>query len=123
MTNDAPSYLARFQKRELKDFDTRINELGNKSTQLLLFLSFAIVGAATLNSRELPVNSALVRCAMWWWVIAVFPVLLGVAPVKDLNWKNHRWYRLMARVKCWLLWAAVLLSIAGAFQFLRAVSG
>ena len=115
MTNDAAN-------QQLDDFDTRINELGNKSTQLLLFLSFAIVGAATLNSRELPVNSALVRSAMSWWVIAVFPVLLGVAPVKDLRWKNPEWYMVMAWAKCGLLWTAVLLSIGGAIQFLRAVS-
>ena len=115
MTNDSANI-------ELDDYDTRINELGNKSTQLLLFLSFAIVGAATLNSHELPVDSALVRAAMSWWVIAVFPVLLGVAPVKDLKWKDVHWYRVMAWVKCVLLWAAVVLSIGGAIQFFRAVS-
>jgi len=34
------------------DFAARINELGNKSTQLLLFLTFAILGAATCRSKR-----------------------------------------------------------------------
>jgi hypothetical protein len=37
---------------DLKVLEKRIEELGNKSTQLLLFLTFAIVGAATLNPGE-----------------------------------------------------------------------
>ena len=39
-------------RREADDLDTRINELGTKSTQLLLFLTFAIVGAGTLRTAQ-----------------------------------------------------------------------
>jgi len=104
------------------DFGTRINELGNKSTQLLLFLTFAILGAATLMTRDGAAQERLVRAAAWWWMWAVFPVLLGVLPVKDFNWNNRRWYRFLVYAKCVLLWGSVILSGIGAIQFLRAVN-
>lgn len=107
---------------EPHDFGTRINELGNKSTQLLLFLTFAILGAATLMTKDGAAQGRLVRAAAWWWMLAVFPVLLGVLPVKDFNWNNRKWYRFLVHVKCVLLWASVILSGLGAIQFLRAVN-
>jgi hypothetical protein len=103
------------------DFGARINELGNKSTQLLLFLTFAILGAATLMTKDGAAQERLVRAAAWWWMCAVFPVLLGVLPVKDFNWNNRRWYRFLVYAKCLFLWASVILSGIGAIQFLRAV--
>jgi hypothetical protein len=104
------------------DFGARINELGNKSTQLLLFLTFAILGAATLMTKDCAGQERLVRAAAWWWMWAVFPVLLGVLPVKDFNWNNRRWYRFLVYAKCVLLWTSVILSSVGAMQFLRAVN-
>jgi len=109
-------------RRESDDLGIRINELGTKSTQLLLFLTFAIVGAATLRTAQFPADQALVRVATWWWILAVFPVLLGVLPVKDFNWNNRAWYRFLVLVKFLLLWAAVIFSTVGTIQFLRAVS-
>ena len=106
---------------EPHDLATRINELGNKSTQLLLFLTFAILGAATLMTKDCAAQERLVRAATWWWMLAVFPVLLGVLPVKDFNWNNRRWYRFLVYAKCLFLWASVILSGIGAIQFLRAV--
>src|SRR5262245_64655830 len=100
----------------------RINELSTKSTQLLLFLTFAILGAATLRPGQFPADQALVRVATWWWILAVFPVLLGVLPVKDFKWNNRAWYRFLVGAKVLLLWVAVILSGVGAIQFLRAVS-
>jgi hypothetical protein len=107
---------------EPHDFDTRINELGNKSTQLLLFLTFAILGAATLMTRDGAAQERLVRAAAWWWMLAVFPVLLGVLPVKDFNWNSRKWYRFLVYAKCVLLWGSVILSGIGVIQFLRAVN-
>ena len=106
---------------EPHDLATRINELGNKSTQLLVFLTFAILGAATLMTRDCAGQERLVRAATWWWMFAVFPVLLGVLLVKDFNWNNRRWYRFLVHAKCLFLWASVILSGVGAIQFLRAV--
>jgi uncharacterized membrane protein len=107
---------------EPNDLSKRIKEFGKKSTQLLLFLTFAILGAATVRSGELPANPALIRAAMWWWVFAVFPVLLGVLPVKEFGWNNRCWYCFVVWAKFLLLWAAVVFSGVGAIQFLRAVS-
>lgn len=104
------------------DFWARINELGNKSTQLLLFLTFAILGAATLMTKDGAAQERLVRAAAWWWMWAVFPVLLGVLPVKDFNWNNRTWYRFLVYAKCLLLWTSVILSGIGVIQFLRAVN-
>jgi hypothetical protein len=106
---------------EPHDLATRINEPGNKSTQLLLFLTFAILGAATLMTRDCAGQERLVRAATWWWMLAVFPVLLGVLPVKDFHWNNRRWYRFLVYAKCLLLCASVILSSVGAIEFLRAV--
>ncbi len=114
MTNDSA--------RELDELEARIRELGDKSTNLLLFLSFAIVGAASLKYDQLPADSELVRSAMRWWISAVFPVLLGVLPVKELRLNNRRWYGIAVGAKIIVLWMAVALSLAGAIQFLRALS-
>ena len=106
---------------ESHELAMRINELGNKSTQLLLFLTFAILGAVTLMTRDCAGQERLVRTATWWWMFAVFPVLLGVLPVKDFNWNNRRWYRFLVHAKCLFLWMSVIFSGIGAIQFLRAV--
>jgi hypothetical protein len=111
----------RIGTRESDELGTRINELGNKSTQLLLFLTFAILGAVTLMTRDCA-SQKLVHAATWWWMSAVFPVLLGVLPVKDFRWNNRTWYRFLVRTKCLLLWMSVILSGIGAIQFLRAMS-
>jgi len=99
----------------------RIKELNDKSTQLLLFLSFAIVGAATLNSCDHAQNSTLIRSAIWWWMYAVFPVLFVVAPVKDIRQSKVR-HGFIRWAKVWLLLLAIVESGIGAFQLLRAVS-
>jgi hypothetical protein len=106
---------------ESDDLGTRINELGNKATQLLLFVTFAILGAVTLMTKDCDGRESLVRAATRWWMCAVFPVLLGVLPVKDFSWNNAKWYRFMVYAKCVFLWASVILSGIGAIQFLRAV--
>ena len=109
-------------RRESDDLGIRINELGTKSTQLLQFLSFAIIGAATLRTAQFAADQTLVRAATWWWILAVFPILLAVLPVKDFRWNGRTWYRFLVWVKCLLLWVAVIFSGVGAVQFLRAMS-
>ena len=109
-------------RRESDDLASRISELGTKSTQLLQFLSFAILGAATLKTEQFPADPTLVRVATWWWILAVFPILLAVLPVKDFRWNGRTWYRFLVLVKFLLLWMAVIFSGVGAVQFLRAMS-
>ena len=115
MTNDSA-------KRELDELEARIRELGDKSTNLLLFLSFAIVGAASLKYDQLSADPGLVQSAMRWWILAVFPVLLGVLPVKELRLNSRRWYSIAVWAKILVLWTAVALSFVGAIQFFRAVT-
>ena len=64
----------------------RIKELGEKSTQILLFLSFAMVSIATLenvgaHASWQPRLDQAFKC----WTIALIPTLLGIVPVKELN--------------------------------------
>ena len=64
----------------------RIKELGEKSTQLLLFLSFAMVSIATLESVGAHVSwQPKLDQAFRWWIVALIPALVGIVPVKELN--------------------------------------
>ncbi len=93
---------------DVDDLSERIKELGDKSTQLLLFLSFAIVGAATWHTES---NERPLASAMRWWIAAVFPVLAGVVPLREVFWKSRNWYRLIVCVKFTLLCIAVVVAL------------
>jgi hypothetical protein len=92
----------------LRSLEQRIKELNDKATQLLTFLSFALVVAAILETssgNRLGVCQAiLVTFAMRCWVFAIFPILVGILPVKAL-----------------LLCAAILLILFGTLFFLCAI--
>ena len=108
------------------DLKQRINELNEKATQMLVFLSFAIIGAATVDGEKLVTNTVLVRAAIKWWVFAMFPVLFGVLPVKDfwgkwLPWSERSWLQCMRWLKVLAMIGAVGLSARGAYRFLEAV--
>ena len=98
------------------DLKQRLEELGTKSSQVLLFLSFAIVGAATLDAK-----SQAMKWAIRWWIFAVFPLLLAVLPVKEFDWNDSRWYDRIRTWKVRALWLAIALSMIGAIQFLIAL--
>jgi hypothetical protein len=108
----------------------RIKELGDKSTQLLLFLSFAIAAVVVLGYGNDPGHSSQVAQkivqggAMRWWVFAIFPVVVGILPLKEF-WRIYddklRWYRTVRWLKFWLLWIAIFYIIMGAIQFCRAI--
>jgi hypothetical protein len=107
------------------DLSQRINELGDKATQLLTFLSFAIVAAVLLETAATPVlarhQAGAIKWAMRFWVMALFPILINVFPVKDLKWGNARWYDRARWGKFGLLWLSVLLILAGVVEFLCAI--
>lgn len=100
----------------------RINELGDKATQLLTFLSFAIVSAVLLETAQspglAPCQRGAIRWAMRFWVMALFPILINVFPVKDIKWGNARWYDCARWGKFGLLGLSVLLIISGVVKFL-----
>jgi hypothetical protein len=113
--------------------EKRIKELGEKSNQMLLFLSVAVVGTATLfaiPNREHLKQADLdalrhFRSAMSLWGWAFVPVLFGVLPVKELyivvGDTKDRWYRRVRRAKVILMWIAVGLSMWGGLHFLGGV--
>jgi len=59
-----------------------------------------------------------VKWALRFWVIAFFPILLNIFPIKDFSWENPRWYRRVRWAKVVLLWLAVLFIIVGVIAFL-----
>ena len=106
------------------ELEIRIDELGDKSSQLLLFLSFAITAAAVLRSSQTPVGAyqqAALTHAMRWWIGAVFPILVGILPVKEIKWGSPRWYRIVRWSKVGFLWVAIVLIVFGAMQFYYAL--
>ena len=103
----------------------RIKGLNDKANQLLLFLSFALVAAVTLQVADkspLPQSKALdLRCAIRFWVLALFPILSSVLPVREafrclgLNLNAVRWYKAL------LLILAISVITAGSVYFLKAI--
>jgi hypothetical protein len=96
----------------------RLGELNEKATQLLLFLSFAMVAAILLETS--PILAACQKIAVKWslrfWAISLFPTLLIVLPIQEVIAPNRaRWAKVV------LLMIAVVLVIAGAVAFLCAI--
>jgi hypothetical protein len=107
------------------DLSNWINKLGDKATQLLTFLSFAIVAVILLETAEEPEFGSSEKAAMKWalrlWVAALFPILISIFPVKDFKWGDARWYGRARWVKFVLLWVSVFLIISGVLKFLCAI--
>lgn len=103
---------------ETDELSQRITELGYKSGQVLLFLSFAMVSAATLEGvkgEQIPSLNA----ALLWWKVALFPILLGILPMKEFCWKSLAWYHCIRWLRFGLLWLAVILISIGVSFFMR----
>jgi hypothetical protein len=58
---------------------------------------------------------------MRWSEFAVFPVLVGVAPLKEFAREGVGGYQVIVRLTFACLWTAVILSGIGAVHFVRAV--
>jgi len=110
--------LVRRSPADPEDLKNRINELNQKFGQILLFLGVAIAGAALLNPDDLDISSTRVRTAIMWFVIAIFPVLIGILPLKELGaalkWDERSWYGVVVKGKILLLVIAILLATFGA---------
>ena len=103
----------------------RIKELGDKSTQLLTFLSFALAVVVILESGPSPLQASqklALAGAMRSWVCAIFPVVVGILPLKEFRSNNTRWYSIVRWFKFALLWAAIGIIVLGAIQFYYAVA-
>ncbi len=115
-------------ERKIADLIKRIEQLGNKSTQVLIFLSFAFLATVTLKSGPTiaPSQQRALIHAMQCWAIALPFVLLQVLPVRDIvdrakSWNKARYYEWIRWGKVIFLFAAVLLIIIGAVYFAYAI--
>jgi hypothetical protein len=110
---------------ELDVLKGRIKELNEKSTQLLIFLSFAIaavvfLGYGSNSAVNNPVSQRISQSGVLrWWVVAIFPVIIGVLPLKEFGRNKPRWYRVVIWLKFWLLWVAIFDIVVGAVKFYR----
>ena len=107
---------------QLEFHSARIRELNDKATQVLLFLSFAMLAAGTL--RLIPALTGgqkfAVTSAMRWWTVAIFPALVCVAPLKDVR-TTVRWYTFVHWLKFGFLWMALACLAIGATRFFQAL--
>ena len=120
---ESSSDCANHKRRHLEE---RIKQLGDKASQLLLFLSFALVVAAILEtqpeqSRLGPTQTAFVTVAIRFWVGAIFPILIGILPVKEIREDWTRWYNFVRLAKVCLLWTSIASVFIGAIFFLLGV--
>lgn len=100
----------------------RIEQLDNKATQLLLFLSFAFVAVVTMkvDHRLAERQQHDLTLAMRWWAAALLPIIAGVVPVKDFAERSRDkdcWYSRIRWAKVFLLWVAIALIVTGVCYF------
>jgi hypothetical protein len=106
-------------------YSKRIDELNGKATQILLFLSFAMISVATLeNAKEImalhPTWLCLLDNSFFWWKVALIPTLICILPVKGLRFENEVWYQFLVKFKGVLLWASISLVGLGIYFFVSA---
>ncbi|SRR5229473_7161578 len=105
----------------LKPHTKRIKELNQKATQVLVFLSFAMVAAVTLRPDRTNGQDVAVAWAMRWWTGAIFFVILCILPVKEIRADDPRWYQSLRRFKAVVLWLALICLAIGAGWFYKAI--
>jgi len=98
---------------------SRIDELNQKCTQVLLFLSFAIVAVALSSQSPLLAHADRLNDALMRWTLAMFPAVLGILPLKDFREDSRVWYSFVRWLKVALLWLAVPRVFWGAIDFIR----
>ncbi|MGA2845784.1 MAG: hypothetical protein ABSF68_10220 [Candidatus Acidiferrales bacterium] len=110
------------ERHDLTHLAFRLQELNNTATQVLLFLSFAIVAGVTYlaSSLDAPRKLAL-QSSLRWWVFAIFPTVAVILPLKEISDDSIRWFRFLLWVRFFLLWAAIVCIFVGAIQFFRSI--
>jgi hypothetical protein len=100
----------------------RLQELNNTASQILVFLSFAIVAGVTFMTPSMDVSRrTAVHWALRWWIGAIFPTVIGIIPLKEVRDRDLFWYRFLVRMRLVLMWAAIICIFIGAIEFFRAV--
>lgn len=105
----------------LNELRRRIEELNNKGTRVLLFLSFGIAATVLLWSTDLvtDIQQDLLIGAMRWWVLAILPTIIGILPLKEIRENNCSWYSFVRWSKFVLLWLAIICVVVGTTYFIR----
>jgi hypothetical protein len=100
----------------------RIKDLGDKSTQTLIFLSFAFVAVVTLKSDHAIAEGPqrMLKYALLWWVGALPFILAGIIPVRDYFEHSQNRYYALSIIRWWkvcflTLAVAIILIGAGCF--------
>src|ERR1700723_1711084 len=107
------------EKEQLNFLATRLGELNNTASQVLIFLSFAIVAAVTfLAVNPGPAAKGAIHWALRWWI---FPTVIGILPLKEIRDRDVLWYRALLWVRFVLMWSAIACIFVGAIWFFKAV--
>ena len=110
------------EKERLNFLTTRLTELNHTASQILIFLSFAIVAGVTFFTPALESpRKAAVHLALRWWIGAIFPTVIGIIPMKEVRDQNLHWYRILLWMRFALMWCAILCIFIGAVEFFKAV--
>jgi hypothetical protein len=100
----------------------RLRELNNTASQILIFLSFAIVAGVTFLTPTLDLSRrSAVHLALRWWIGAIFPTVIGIIPLKEVRDEDVMWYRFLLRMRLLLMWSAIICIFLGAVEFFQAV--
>jgi hypothetical protein len=110
------------EKERLNFLATRLGELNNTASQVLIFLSFAIVAGVTfLTLNPGPATKGAIHGALRWWIGAIFPTVIGILPLKEIRDRDVHWYRALLWVRFVLMWSAIACIFVGAIWFFKAV--
>lgn len=120
---DVPSDIRReSEEAQFQRVSLRLNELSNTSSQILIFLSFAIVAGVTYESSNLdPVRRSALSSALHWWTGAIFPTVVGMIPMKEFNDHSIRWHRFLMWMRFALMWTGCVCIFVGAIYFFKAI--
>lgn len=101
---------------------TRLKELNDTASQILIFLSFAIVAGVTYLALSMDLSRrTAVHYALRWWIGAIFPTVVGIIPLKEVRDRDLAWYRFLLRTRLLLMWSAIICIFIGAIEFFKAV--
>jgi len=107
----------------LNELRLRIDGLNRKSAQLLIFLGIGIVAMILLWSADLLTSSEqdLLLRAMRWWLLALFPAVMGLLPLREFRENSRLWYGAVRYFKFALIWLAIAFMVVGTTYFIRSV--
>ncbi len=66
-------------------------------------------------------QAMLLTFGMRFWSIAIFPILFGILPVKEIRGSDETWYTFIRRGKIVALWVAIIFIMIGTLFFACAI--